>query len=188
LFLRGRSARGLRKEKAPRSIGSKLATTLAFYALFGAFAFSFARQPVFALSIYLHATTFAFLGMFVASSAGEMLFSKDEADILLHRPVSPRSLLQAKVRVLVEVSLWIAGAFNLGGLVVGISSPDGGWRFLVAHAVSTTLQALFCTGCVVVTYQLCLKWCGRERLEGLMTSAQMAVSIGAVLAAQLLPV
>lgn len=187
LFLRGRGARGLRKESAPRSVGSKLALTLAFCGLFGAMAFSFVRQPVFALSIYLHAMTFACLGMFVTGSAGEMLFSRDEADILLHRPVSPRTLLQAKVRVLVEVSLWIAGAFNLVGFAVGVLTPDGGWRFPLAHAVSTTLEALFCTGCVVVAYQLCLRFCGRERLEGLMTSAQVAVSVGAVLAAQLLP-
>ncbi len=187
LFLRGRTARGLRKETAPKSIGRKLALTLAFYALFGALALSFVRQPVFTLSIYLHAMTFVFLGMFVTGSAGEVLFSKDEADILLHRPVRPATLLRAKVRVLVEVSLWIAGAFNLVGLGVGWFASDGGWRYPLAHAVSMTLEALFCTGCVVLTYQLCLRWCGRERLEGLVTSAQVIVSITIVLAGQLLP-
>src|ERR1043166_3818579 len=93
LFLRGHSARGLQKKGAPKSIGRKLALTLFFYALFGLIALRFIRQPVFALSICLHAMTFVLLGMFVASSAGEILFNKEEADILLHRPVGPRTLL-----------------------------------------------------------------------------------------------
>ena len=130
--------------------------------------------------------TFVFLGMFVASSAGEVLFNKEEADILLHRPVTPAALLWAKIGVLVEVSLWLAGAFNLGGLFVGFG-PDGDGGFPLVHAFSTSLEALFCTGCVVLVYQLCLRWFGRERLEGLMTTAQVFVSIAAVLGGQIMP-
>ncbi|MGO9111752.1 MAG: hypothetical protein ACLP9L_21205 [Thermoguttaceae bacterium] len=186
LFLRGRGARGLNKQGAPKSIGTKLALTLTFYALFGCMALFFLRQPVFALAVYLHAMTFAFLGMFVASSAGEILFNKEEADILMHRPVGPKVMLWAKIRVLVEVSLWLAGAFNLAGLFVGFGSA-GNWRFPIVHLFSTALEALFCTGCVVMVYQLCLRWFGRERLEGLMTTAQVLVSVAAVSFSQVLP-
>jgi hypothetical protein len=186
LFLRGRGARGLNRQGTPKSIGEKLALTLVLYALFGCMALFFLRQPVFALAIYLHAMTFVFLGMFVAASAGEILFNKEEADILLHRPVSPQAMLWAKIRVLVEVSLWLAGAFNLVGLFVGFGST-GNWRFPIVHLVSTTLEALFCTGCVVLTYQLCLRWFGRERLEGLMTLVQVLVSVAAVMCGQILP-
>ncbi len=182
LFLRGRSARGINRQTTPKSVARKLALTLMVYAALGMLALNFIGQPVFALSVYLHAATFVFLGMFVAASAGEILFNREEADILMHRPVEPRTLLWAKVRVLVEVSLWIAGAFNLVGMFVG-----GGWRFPIAHAVSTVLEALFCTGCVVLVYQLCLRWFGRERLDGLMTTAQVIVSVSAVLAGQILP-
>jgi hypothetical protein len=186
LFLRGRGARGMNKEGAPKSIGEKLSLTLGFYLLLGCIALFFLRQPVFALAVYLHAMTFMFLGMFVASSAGEILFNKEEADILLHRPVGPRAMLWAKIRVLVEVSLWLAGAFNLVGLFVGFGSA-GNWRFPLVHLFSTTLEALFCTGSVVLVYQLCLRWFGRERLEGLMTIAQVLVSVAAVLSGQILP-
>lgn len=187
LFLRGRSSRGLQKSRAPKSVGQKLALTLLLYALMGLLALAFIGQPVFALSVYLHAMTFVFLGMFVASSAGEILFNPEEADILLHRPIEPRALLWAKVRVLVEVSLWMAAAFNLVGFFVGMQARDGGWLFLVAHVVSTSLEAVFCTSCVVMVYQLCLRWFGRERLEGLMTTAQVLISVGAVLSGQILP-
>jgi hypothetical protein len=186
LFLRGRGARGLKKQGAPKTVTEKLGITLFFYLLLGCVALAFLRQPVFALAVYLHAMTFAFLGMFVASSAGEMLFNKEEGDILMHRPVTPKAMLWAKIRVLIEVSLWIAGAFNVVGLFVGWGSA-GGWRFPLIHLLSTALEAVFCTGCVVLVYQLCLRWFGRQRLEGLMTAAQVCVSIAAVLCGQILP-
>lgn len=187
LFLRGRTSRGLQKSSAPKSVGSKLALTLVFYALFGFLAVAFAQQRLFAFSLFLHAMTFAFVGMFVASSAGEVLFNKEEADILLHRPVKSRALLWAKVGMLVEVSLWLTGAFNLVGLFTGIFVVDGGWLFPVAHVLSGSMQALFCTGLVVLVYQLCLRCFGRERLEGLMTSVQVLVAVGMVVASQLVP-
>jgi ABC-2 type transport system permease protein len=187
LFLRGRSSRGLQKKTAPKTVGQKLALTLLFYGVFGCLAFTLRGQPVFALSIYLHALTFVLLGMFVASAAGEILFNKEEADILLHRPISPRSLLWAKIGVLLEVSVWLAGALNLAGFLVGYTSSDGGFGFVATHALSVVLEALFCTGCVVMAYQLCIRWFGRERLEGLMTTAQVVISVAAVLSGQILP-
>lgn len=186
LFLRGRGARGLNRQGAPKSVVEKLALTLGLYLLFGLMALFFHGQPVFALAVYLHAMTFVFLGMFVASSAGEVLFNKEEADILMHRPITPKTMLWAKIRMLVEVSLWLAGAFNLVGLFVGLGGSFN-WLFPLAHILSTALEALFCTGCVVLVYQLCLRWFGRERLEGLMTTAQVLVSIAAVLSGQILP-
>jgi hypothetical protein len=184
IFLRGYSARGLRKESAPKSVGSKLALILSLYVLVGLVALVFHGQPVFALSLYLHAMTLLFLGMFMAASSGEMLFNKDEADILLHRPVTPRALLWAKIGVLLRVSLWLAAALNLAGFFTGIGASDGGWLYLPAHLLSTALQALFCAGSVVVGYQLCLRWFGRERLDGLMTTAQVIVAVAAVLGGQ----
>jgi hypothetical protein len=187
LFLRGRSSRGLSKDKAPRSVARLLRLTLLFYGLFGLFALSLLHQPVQVLATYLHASTFLFIAMYVAASGGEILFNKEEADILLHRPVTPNALLQAKMLVLVEVSLWLAGAFNITGLLIGTFGPGGSWRFPLAHAFSIALEALFCTGCVVLAYQLCLRWLGRERFESLMTTVQVLVAVTLVLSAQLLP-
>jgi len=186
LFLRGRGARGLNKQGAPRSVGTKLFGTLLLYGIFGCFALAFMHKPVFLLAVYLHGLTFVFLGMFIASSAGEMLFNKEEADILLHRPISPKVMLWAKIRVLVEISLWLAVALNLAGLVVGLTT-GGGVLFFLVHLCSLTLEAIFCASCVVLLYQLCLRWFGRERLEGLMTMSQVVVSVALVMSGQILP-
>jgi hypothetical protein len=187
LFLRGRSARGLRKAGAPASIFSKLALTLIFYGIFGAFAFYFIGGPIFLLALYLHGMTMVFCGLFVANSAGETLFNKEEADILLHRPVSPQALLRAKLTVLVQVSLWIAGAFNLAGTIGGLETIDAKWWFPFVHMVSVVLVALFCTSCVVLGYELCLRYFGRELLENVMTAVQIVVAVVMVLAGQLVP-
>ena len=190
LFLRGRGSRGLNQKSAPTSISKKLFLTLLVYTGIGVItsvSMMQQRVQIFALAAYLHAMTFAFLGLFVASSAGEILFNKEEADILLHRPIEPRTMLWSKIRVIIEVSFWLAGAFNLAGIFLGLGCPDSSWRFPIAHVVSTVLEALFCIGCVVLAYQLCLRWFGRERLEGLMTTTQVIVSVAVVLSAQILP-
>jgi hypothetical protein len=187
LFLRGRSGRGIQAKKTPKSVGQKLALVLLMYGLFGLFALTLIGQPLILLSAFLHAMTFIFLGMFIASSAGEILFNRQEADILLHRPIEPRALLWAKVRVLTEVSLWIALAINLVGFFVGVASKNGHWLFPVVHFASLVLEALFATACVVIVYQLCLRWFGRERLEGIMTTAQVVISVTAVLGGQIVP-
>ncbi len=187
LFLRGRSSRGLRKNSAPGSVASKLKLVLLLYALIGAIAFVYWRQPIFVLSAGLHAMTFLFVGLSIASSAGEVLFNQQESDILLHRPITPQALLWAKIAVLVQVSLWLAGVFNLSGLIVGTMSAVGGWWYLPAHGVSTILETLFCTGSIVLIYQLCLRWLGRERFEGIVTSVQVAATLAFVLAGQILP-
>jgi ABC-2 type transport system permease protein len=187
LFLRGRSSRGIRVQTAPKSIWRKLGLALLIYTCFGASAVRFFSTPIFGLAIYLHGMTFLFLGMFVSSSAGEILFNKEEADILLHRPVTARELLWSKIRVLIEVSLMLAGALNLAGFFVGARASDSDFRFPLIHLVSMTLEALFCTGCIVLAYQLCLRWFGRERLEGLMTTVQVFIAVAVVAASQIFP-
>jgi ABC-2 type transport system permease protein len=189
IYLRGRSSRGLKLKTVPKSVGRKLALALGAYALFGVFTlqFLFTNQPLFALAIYAHSMTFIFLGMFVSSSAGEVLFNKDEADILMHRPITTKDLLWSKIRVMIQISLWLAGALNLVALVVGACTADGSILFPFIHIISTVLEALFCTGFVVLTYQLCLRWFGRERLDSLMTMTQVIVAVALVLAGQVLP-
>ncbi len=144
LLLRGRTSRGLRKKTAPDSVGAKLWLVLVIYALVGLTALAFKKQSVLVLSALLHGLTLTILGLYVAASAGEVLFNREEADILMHRPVTPQALLWAKVSMLVTVSLWLAVAVNLCGFFIGVTAPGGGWSFLLAHAASTGLGPLLC--------------------------------------------
>lgn len=186
IFLRGHSSRGLNRSNFSTSIAHKLGLSLALYGLLGLSALLFLHQTVFALSVYLHATTFVTLGMFVVASAGETLFNKEESDILMHRPVTPKMLIRAKVGVLIRVSLWLAFAMNCVGFFVGVAVPGGGWLYPVAHAFSTFEEALFCTACVVLVYELCLKWIGRERMEGVLTTMQVLLMISVTVGSQVM--
>ena len=187
LFLRGRSSRGLNLKFGAKSVGVRLSGTLAFYALMGCMSLMFFNQSLFSLSIYLHGASLFFVGMFVASSSGEVLFNQEESEILLHRPVEPRAMLWATVSVLLQVSLWLSLAFNLAGFLMGAFNKSGSPLFIPAHAVSSVASALFCTGGVVLIYQLCLRWFGRERLDGLMTLAQVVMTLVLVLGSQIAP-
>jgi hypothetical protein len=55
----------------------------------------------------------------------------------------------------------------------------------LAHVLSTGLEAIFCMGCVVLVYQVVLRCFGRQRLESLITGAQVVVALAAVLGGQL---
>jgi hypothetical protein len=150
------------------------------YALIGLSVLMSARQDLFFLSMHLHGMTLVFLALFVSASAGEILFSESEPEILLHRPVTASQLLWAKVRVMVEVSLWLALAFNLAGLVLGAVGPYGHLLFPFVHILSTIMAAMFCTGGIVLLYQLCLRLFGRDRLENLMTATQVLLVVSII--------
>ena len=187
VFLRGQSGRGLTKETTPKNIFTKMWGMLGIYALMGFMCLFAITQPVLVLSTYQHALTFFMLGTLVASAAGEMLFNKEESEILMHRPVTADMLLRAKAFVLIQVTLIFALALNLVGMVAEAMFGDGGFVFPVIHLISMTVEALFCTGLIILTYQVCLKWFGREKLDSIMTSFQVLITVGFMLGSQLLP-
>ncbi|HVS73547.1 MAG TPA: hypothetical protein VHQ47_20150 [Phycisphaerae bacterium] len=187
LFLRGRSVRGLHKSNLPTSLPKKLGLTLLFYALFGTIAAASGPKPTIVTALVLHTMTLLFLAMFIAASSGEILFNREEADILLSRPISARSLLWAKITVLLQVALWIAFSLNLVGFVTGTLGPDGSWLFAPVHALSLVIESLFTAAAVVLLYHLCLLWFGRERLDNIMTTAQVLVIVVTIAASQAAP-
>lgn len=186
LFLRGRSSRGLQRGKEPKSISQKLFGVLALYFVIGAIGIAAIQRDVFLGGFFLHAMAMLFTGMFIAASAGEMLFNKDESEILGHRPIDPRQLLWAKVTVLIQVSVLMAVAYSLPGCFRAITTGLGGALFPLAHLVSVVMAAVFMTGGVVMLYQLCLRWFGRQRLDNLMTGAQVLLTVGLVLGSQMI--
>jgi len=187
LFLRGHSSRGLAQKGIPTSIAQKLGLVLLLYAALGLSAFGLISNETFVLSAYLHAITFMCIGMFLVSCSGETLFNKEEGEILLHRPIESKTILWAKIVVLIQVSLYLSVAINLVGLFVGTQTSDGSWLFPLAHLVSTVEEALFSAGCIVLVYQLCLRWFGRERLENMMTMMQVLATVGFIVGSQIIP-
>ena len=177
LFFRGR-ALSQRRGREGTLNRSGMAWTLIVYALIGC---SFCPvafvADTFTFASIMHGVTLFMVVFQMVLTAGSVLFNKEEAEILLHRPVLSRELLHAKVFVLCGVSAILAGALNLPGMIAGIWLKDAHWWFPIAHAFSLLLMIIFSAGALVVVYQACLRWFGRERLDSMMTTTQTLLTM-----------
>jgi ABC-2 type transport system permease protein len=143
------------------------------------------HSSIFATATILHSVTFFVVGIQIVSGAGDLLFNTNEADVLAHRPVSPKALVRAKARVMVRVATWAAIAINLTGVLVGALAAHGNIVFIFAHTFTIFLEALFATASVVVLYALGMRIVGRARVDRVVTGLQVLVSIAFVLASQM---
>lgn len=186
LLFRGRAAQQAGAQKTKRQMG--LGFTVLIYAGVGLIPALFAYSTdSFVFACTLHGFTFMFASLTLASSAGTMLFMKEEAEILLHRPVTPQQMLRAKCTVLAGFALMLALALNLAGFVGGLWSKGATWRFIPAHLLSTALLMLFSASSIVLVYNACLKWFGRERLDNLLATLQSLLTIMMVMGGQIMP-
>ncbi len=186
LLFRGRAAQQAGAHQTRRQVG--LGATLLIYAGVGIIPALFSqRADSFVFATALHGFTFMFASLTLASSAGTMLFMKEEAEILLHRPVTPQQMLRAKCAVLAGFSLMLALALNLAGLITGLGSKGATWRFIPAHLVSMTLLMIFSAAAIVLVYNACLRWFGRSRLDNLLASVQSLLTVVMVLSGQIMP-
>lgn len=186
LLFRGRAAQQMGAQKTRRQVG--LGVTFVMYALIGIMPAVFARNAdSFVFASILHGFTFMFASLSLASNAGTMLFMKEEAEILLHRPVTPQQLLRAKCAVLAGFALLLALALNLAGFIAGLGTNGATWRFVPAHLLSTALLMLFSAASIVLVYNACLKWLGRDRFDNLLASLQSLLAILMVISGQIMP-
>lgn len=186
LLFRGRAAQQAGAQKMRRQMG--LGLTLFIYALVGLMPAMLSKfTDTFVFACTLHGFTLMFASLTLASSAGTMLFMKEEAEILLHRPVTPQQMLRAKCAVLAGFAFVLALALNLAGLVAGPWSKGGTWRFIPAHLFSTALLMLFSAASIVLVYNACLKWFGRERLDNLLATVQSLLTVVMIMGGQIMP-
>jgi ABC-2 type transport system permease protein len=163
LVLRGPTADGLTLESLPRSVPAKVMADCLFYALCGTTALFFLNRPSPYLELYLHAGTLVLVGLFFVNAAGDILADRHEAFVFSYRPVSFRAIVWAKALVMAEIGIWLGGAFNLTGLLVGSFTPGGSPFFAIAHLLSTMLNVLFCLGCVLLFHEIRIAWRFRQR-------------------------
>lgn len=186
LLFRGRTSHQAQSYR--RRKHRSLIWTLIAYCLFGLLpATSAFYVDTLSFASLMHATTLVFASLTLASLAGTMLFVREEAEILLHRPVQPAHLLRAKSFVMVAFALLLAGALNLAGLVTGLWSQGATAWFVPAHALATLLLMLFASSLIVLVYNACLRWFGRDRLDNLLATVQTLLAVIMVAGGQLMP-
>src|SRR5579862_7499124 len=102
LFFRGRSlSRRRGREGNLNQLRGGMWAMLALYVMMGLFIcqLAFAADTI-TFALILHGLTLFMVVFQMVTIAGSVLFNKEEAEILLHRPVMPRELLRAKITVL----------------------------------------------------------------------------------------
>ncbi len=186
IMTRGRTAADEKAKKRMGSMGLKM--TFFIYLMFGLMpALTAFNLPTLAFAGVMHGVSLMFASLALAASAGNLLFAREETEILLHRPVEPRQLLQAKAWVIIRFALILAFALNFVGLITGSILPEVNLLFAPVHLLSTTLLMVFSAGLTVLVYNLCLKWFGRQRLDTLLTIVQTLLAIAMVAGSQIAP-
>ena len=112
LSTRGRVARSMGRGGKPRSLIFVLVMYMFVGLMTGIIVFS-TQIDLFTYTILVHSMTFFVVGMAVTSESGDILFNANESDVLMHRPIHPRTLLLAKSINLVVFTLILATALNL---------------------------------------------------------------------------
>ena len=175
LSTRGRVARAMGRGGKRRG----LIFVLAMYVVVGFVTsmVAFSRTDIFTYTIIIHAMTFFVVGTAVTSESGDILFNANESDVLVHRPISPRTLLLAKTINLVVFTLVLAMALNLFPTLFGVAISGARVWFPAIHLLSMILLCVFCAAAVVCVYGLVIKFLDREKFDNFAAWSQVAMSI-----------
>jgi ABC-2 type transport system permease protein len=184
LSMRGRVARSMGRGNKQRS----LIFVLVMYAFVGLMTGMAASQlDVFTYTVLVHSVTFFVVGMAVTSESGDILFNANESDVLVHRPIHPRTLLLAKSINLIAFTLILAAALNLFPTFFGLSARGARPWFPIVHLGSMILLCVFCAAAVVCTYGLVIKFLDREKFDNFAAWSQVGMSILFIAGYQIVP-
>src|SRR5215208_5983633 len=146
-----------------------------------------ADLDVFHYSIIVLTFTIFIVALAIVSESGNVIFNETEADVLGHLPLSPRTYFAAKVLNLFLFTLLLAASANLFPAIMGIWATGSNPLFVLAHALSAALVALFATALIVASYGLLMRYVSRERFDNIVTYSQVALVLFFMFGFQILP-
>src|SRR5438477_4622371 len=186
LSTRGRVARSMGRGGKPRSLIFVLVMYMVVGLMTGIIVFS-SQLDVFTYTVLVHSMTFFVVGMAVTSESGDILFNANESDVLVHRPIHPRTLLLAKSINLIAFTLMLAAALNLFPTFFGLTARGALPWFPIVHLVSMILLCVFCASAFVCTYGLVIKFLDREKFDNFAAWSQVGMSILFIAGYQIMP-
>lgn len=176
LSTRGRVARSMGRAEKPRSLIFVVGMYMFVGLMTGLLVLSI-KLDVFTYAILVHSMTFFVVGMAVTSESGDILFNTNESDVLVHRPIHPRTLLLAKTINLIAFTLILAGALNLFPMFFGLATSGAQVWFPVIHLISMVVLCVFCAAAVICTYGLVIRFLDREKFDNFAAWSQVALSV-----------
>jgi len=172
------------------SFNRALLTVAGFHCFLGAFLSAIplaSGLEVYPFTILLLTYTLLVVAMAVLVESGQVLLSESEADVLGHLPITPSTLLTAKILNLFLFSMLLAFSVNLLPMIAGIFAPGSNSLFPLGQAVAFTAIALFASALVVVSYELLIRWVSKERFDSIASYLQIGLVISVMLGFQILP-
>jgi hypothetical protein len=176
LSTRGRVTQSMSRGGKPRSLFFVLGMYV-FLGLMNGVMLLGIEMDVFTYTIILHSMTFFVVGMALTAESGDILFNTNESDVLVHRPIHPRTLLLAKSLNLIAFTLILAGALNFFPTFFGLAARGAHSWFPLVHVISVTLLCIFCAAAVVCTYGLVIKFLDREKFDNFAAWSQVGMSV-----------
>lgn len=144
-------------------------------------------MDLFTYSVLIHSMTLVVVGMAVTSESGDILFNRNESDVLLHRPIHPRTLLLAKTLNLILFTLILSGALNLAPAFSALACPGVKPWYPLTHFLLIILDSIFASAAVVCSYGIVMRFVDRERFDNFAAGAQMVMTMLFFLGSQLVP-
>jgi len=185
LSTRGRVARAMGRGGKPRGLIFVIVMYMVAGFMTGLIAFS--PVDLFTYTIIVHAMTFFVVGMAVTSESGDILFNANESDVLVHRPIHPKTLLLAKTINLVAFTLVLATALNLFPTIMGVAVRGARVWFPAVHLLSMIVLCIFCAAAVVCVYGLVIKFLDREKFDNFAAWSQVGMSVLFIAGYQVVP-
>lgn len=146
-----------------------------------------AGADVFLYSIIALSYTSFLVALIVLTESANTIFNPNESDIIGHLPISPETLLAAKILNLLFFAMLFAVAANLLPSVMGVWAGRSGIGFIPAHALAATMTSLFITALIVSCYGLLMRYVSKERFDSFVAWAQAGLTLAVILGYQLLP-
>jgi ABC-2 type transport system permease protein len=146
-----------------------------------------AELDVFHYSIIVLTFTIFIVALAIVSESGNVIFNETEADVLGHLPLGPRTYFAAKVLNLFLFTLLLAASANLFPAITGIWTIGSNPLFILAHAISASLVALFATAIVVTSYGLLMRYVSKDRFDNIVTYSQVTLMLFFMFGFQILP-
>ena len=176
LSTRGRVTQSMSRGGKPRSLLFVLGMYVFLGVMNGVMLLTI-HLDVFTYTVMLHSMTFFVVGMALTAESGDILFNVNESDVLMHRPIHPRTLLLAKSLNLIAFALLLAGALNLFPMFFGLYASGAQPWFPAVHLVSVVLLCVFCAAMVVCSYGLVIRFLDREKFDNFAAWSQVGMSI-----------
>jgi hypothetical protein len=127
------------------------------------------------------------VGTAAMGEASDVLFSTSENEVLGHKPILPATLVTAKAISISAFTLLLAGALNLGPTIALCFVDRARAAAPFAHVASVLLSTVFASASVVCLYGFIARLLGRERLQRVITWAQVASTVFLAVGFQIVP-